>query len=445
MKAELSNPAVDARPVPVGAGVKERPGSYDEPVVGMPFEALFDATRIAVAATRDIHGDKTSPTQMFESNMAGAHLRRQKALHAEYRSELTAGRDRRLEQAQEASRRAPGSGHGSDTRQAPFGERGISADMAGNSWRVVSGRDGAVPGQVLDRPASDGALARVGDPGTSLAEERSSSTNEISPNARGSELNIQPVDAAQVLENVSAAGAGPSGVAKGGQAQTPAQQIAQILGAGRLGEAESARAAGPSPGTTDGRPSNSDSKSAKRPGPQRQGQANASAREGGVIKEGADATERSEFDRVVRSMRLRVGARRSSARFRLDPPELGRLRVDVRLDGDRVRISVRTQGSAARDIVSGRAARLTAALQQHGIAVEQFDVTFEPPADSAAESSDGDELNSETPAERGSTEPHMNSLPRAQGAPTDEAGPTSIWDLDLEIAAAGETRLDIRV
>lgn len=89
----------------------------------------------------------------------------------------------------------------------------------------------------------------------------------------------------------------------------------------------------------------------------------------------------SSFERLVRSIRLQVGERHSTARMQLDPPELGRMRVNVHFHGDAVELEVRTASEAAREVVAGRADELKLALEQQGVRVQRFDVLVESPVD----------------------------------------------------------------
>jgi hypothetical protein len=90
-----------------------------------------------------------------------------------------------------------------------------------------------------------------------------------------------------------------------------------------------------------------------------------------------------------------------------------------------------------------RAAQLTAALQQHGIHVERFDVTADGSGDT------GDRL----PGDGGSdvtTEGHEDDTPAglfrvADTVPSDETGVSNVWDVEPEAAAVAKTRLDIKV
>ncbi len=88
-------------------------------------------------------------------------------------------------------------------------------------------------------------------------------------------------------------------------------------------------------------------------------------------------SERTEFDRLVQSIRLQVGDRRSSARLRLSPPELGRIRVDVRVNGDTIRVGLQAETAEAGALLSGRADRLRAGLAKYGIRVEQLEIVVD--------------------------------------------------------------------
>jgi flagellar hook-length control protein FliK len=99
--------------------------------------------------------------------------------------------------------------------------------------------------------------------------------------------------------------------------------------------------------------------------------------EGSALKR-AEKPGESVFDQLVRALRLRTTARSSSATVRLEPPELGRMLVEVHMDRDALRIAVRTETDAAREIVQHRAAELNAALQRQGIWVQRFEVSVDP-------------------------------------------------------------------
>jgi hypothetical protein len=87
-------------------------------------------------------------------------------------------------------------------------------------------------------------------------------------------------------------------------------------------------------------------------------------------------TTSTSFEETVRSLRLQLGARQSSARLRLQPPELGHLRVDVKMLGDRVRIDVQAETNAARDLLTQRVDQLKSGLESYGIRLERLEVVL---------------------------------------------------------------------
>jgi hypothetical protein len=157
--------------------------------------------------------------------------------------------------------------------------------------------------------------------------------------------------------------------------QTPAQQVGQVLRAGLNSQTESARSvAGPDSRTESHNPGQSRTQSHQEGRfPAKSNETSSTTGSGRSDR----VTEPTPFYQLVRSIRLRTGDKISSARMQLDPPELGRMRVDVRVVGDRAEIQVRTETPEAAYRLHGRAIELKAALEQHGIRVDRFDVEVE--------------------------------------------------------------------
>jgi len=88
----------------------------------------------------------------------------------------------------------------------------------------------------------------------------------------------------------------------------------------------------------------------------------------------ADSAPSTTFERLMRAFRAQPG-RQSTARVLLDPPDLGRVHVQVSVAGDRVEIGVQTENEKARQLVSQRAAQLKSALEQQGMIVDRFDIS----------------------------------------------------------------------
>ncbi|MBN1489511.1 MAG: flagellar hook-length control protein FliK [Phycisphaerae bacterium] len=92
----------------------------------------------------------------------------------------------------------------------------------------------------------------------------------------------------------------------------------------------------------------------------------------------ADAARNME--RMVEVVRANVGLRNSSITLRLDPPELGQIRLEAQLRGQMLSIRVEAETLAAREMLQSRAGTLRTALEQHGITIERFEIEPRPPA-----------------------------------------------------------------
>jgi len=88
----------------------------------------------------------------------------------------------------------------------------------------------------------------------------------------------------------------------------------------------------------------------------------------------AETSPQENIDRIVRVLRAHVGDRESQVRIQLDPPELGRVRIDIRMRGDVLFLNVETDTAAGRELLSSRLTELREALQQQGIVVERANV-----------------------------------------------------------------------
>jgi flagellar hook-length control protein FliK len=154
---------------------------------------------------------------------------------------------------------------------------------------------------------------------------------------------------------------------------------------------------------------------------------------------------RAAFDRIVQSIRANIGQRESTARLQLNPPELGRVRIDVRLVQQRLQLEIRTQTEDARETLGGRLDGLRQALAQHGITVERIELASATgDADNTLPGTQGEsrEQNANDVAEQ--DEP--SSRPRATDDPDEgeEVAPPDIAEW-IATSAASEMRLDIRV
>ena len=88
----------------------------------------------------------------------------------------------------------------------------------------------------------------------------------------------------------------------------------------------------------------------------------------------APAAQQTTFDRLVRSIRTNQGRHESTARLQLEPPDLGRVRIDVRLVNQRMQLSIQTETRDARDVLGSRLETLRSALAAHGVVIEKVDL-----------------------------------------------------------------------
>ncbi len=345
-----------------------------EPVVGS-FDALLSATRVLVGA-----GPAGRPhalaSQMFEAQSDNAHQGRQETLKEAHRAEgLSGQRDERTDVASVRARRAARESRSDGTTSRSPATFAGSTDMRadGPGAKVSSGGGDSVPTlrELLGRGADGGNMADRGD---ARAVSRDGAGVQVSDALRAV---APPGHGADTDPAASRASTGASAVLSGTQVKPGAssntgvaQRIGQILGAGRGGEVESARAPTSPPAPQQSRQSPQQQRGVSEQAQQNRPGSGATAGR----SEEPDAVSRSAFDRLVRSVRLGTGRYSSTARMHLEPPELGRMLVNVRMVGDELQIEIRTETTEAKDLLLERVARLRTALERHGIHVGRFDV-----------------------------------------------------------------------
>lgn len=93
--------------------------------------------------------------------------------------------------------------------------------------------------------------------------------------------------------------------------------------------------------------------------------------------------------RVVQVLRAQTHSGGGEIRLRLEPPDLGSLRIDMRMHGDVLTLRVQATTDAARQIIESRAAELQHALAQHGISVDRISVEHRPTMGGGAQDAPG--------------------------------------------------------
>ncbi len=88
----------------------------------------------------------------------------------------------------------------------------------------------------------------------------------------------------------------------------------------------------------------------------------------------AERTDDANLERVLRVIRMQLARDRSSATIRLDPAELGQLRVKLELSGSHLALDVETERDAARRLLADQLETLRRGLEASGIVLRRVDV-----------------------------------------------------------------------
>ncbi len=90
-----------------------------------------------------------------------------------------------------------------------------------------------------------------------------------------------------------------------------------------------------------------------------------------------DISANEIIDRTINIIRTNVGLRNSRTTIQLEPPELGRMQINVRLTNNDLHISILTETNRARHILTARSDILRNALEQQGINLVRLEISQE--------------------------------------------------------------------
>lgn len=94
---------------------------------------------------------------------------------------------------------------------------------------------------------------------------------------------------------------------------------------------------------------------------------------------GISLSEARALNELADMVRANLGGRHSSMTLRLDPPDLGQLRVDLRMHDQALTVRFEAETVAGQEALRSRLGDLKAALEQHGIHVSHVDVDLRQP------------------------------------------------------------------
>lgn len=430
------------RPRPIRSGGGDEDSAAVAELAGV-FQNMLTASRSASRVEFLSANGKASPSQMFEAPATDAHGRGSAALredNASTRASVIAGD--RMDTTSVRARKASGNVYGetADSRRTGGAWRGSQGGADGERAAIkaeaISASHMSQRGHAMQTSPDGGGPVDRSEPAGRLTTGHHMFSSDSGAGAGSKATVSETTPVAASAPAVAGAAAVRAGVQQPGNA---AQQIAENLSAGRVGQVESARAVSSAPGAENTGPHTGQQASADKAAPDRPQRGEHAPRNA----RGSDVTRASKFDQLVRSIRLGPGGRQSSARLLLQPPELGRVQVDIRMEDDQLLVKVRTESAEARELLASRAAQLRAALASHGINVDRFEVTADLSSGVSAEppgqERPGSAASSGRDRPRGETGRSTNvvSSSDTEEIAEDEAVPAT--------TAVGNVRLDIRV
>ncbi|NLX13316.1 MAG: flagellar hook-length control protein FliK [Phycisphaerales bacterium] len=89
-------------------------------------------------------------------------------------------------------------------------------------------------------------------------------------------------------------------------------------------------------------------------------------------------------------LRGRAGLHNSNMTLRLDPPELGQVRIEVRMQQQELSLRIQADTEAGHDALHSKLGDLRDALERQGIQIKEMDVEWRPPASTPAAPRDAD-------------------------------------------------------
>ena len=344
-----------------------------------------------------------------------------------------------LESQEQAGRLAAENANRVSTARTHLGE-----PATGTETKAVAQHTNAAPPRA-EKPSPDALSDQA------VRQHKPAKMETLAPGAVQRDTAVSPGRPAEPSHPLTGAPAGPGGVdaVRSPVRSAPvARQIAEVL-AVRAGGGQSARAVSGTEQSGSARPvagTSNSSQTGNRPGKAVTAKAGARSAPG---RPSPESTQRSAFNRLVRSLRLNVGGQRSTARLHLRPPELGRIRIDARMDGPRLQVLVQTETTAARELLRSRAADLQAALEQHGVKVERFEfapIGLQDQQNHTAMFAGAGDPNARRSAwQRDEHQAADRGEPNRVPGDDQHAGPAEPEGTEAIYSAAAETRLDVRV
>jgi flagellar hook-length control protein FliK len=131
----------------------------------------------------------------------------------------------------------------------------------------------------------------------------------------------------------------------------------------------------------------------------------------GSTEKPVDLQSAESVRELARLVRSRIGPRQSSMTMTMSPAELGRLRIDVRMEDAALTVRFQAETAVGHEAIKGKLDELRGALEQQGIQIDRIEVEYLPPAPAVGSDRDGQGQQSDgrqwqMPAEYGGSAGH---------------------------------------
>lgn len=124
----------------------------------------------------------------------------------------------------------------------------------------------------------------------------------------------------------------------------------------------------------------------------------------GAESRGLGIREPGAVTELARLVRSNIGPRHATMVLNLDPPELGRLRIDVQMHRDQLTLRLQAESAQGHEALQSRLTQLRSALELHGVQVQQVDVELRPPgAPMHASNHQQEETDADRPGQQSET------------------------------------------
>lgn len=327
-------------------------------LAGIPGSATTEPGGLTPWPAVTVESGQQRASEVFDAPTTDPRGQRLETLRQDARQESLAHREAHRPSAREV--RLGGEASEPGTRG---GESGMPSREAGPEAATV--REGVRAAGESPPPGGTGAESRPATAAPGWERDKAASVKDsasANPSPGSSIGATAPAEKTSVVASVASSGSSLTA--------TPAQAVAEVLAQSVSGGAKSEGATAPT-GAAGASPIGSATEVSRSTGEARRSAGRSAESTAG----GGPNREATSFEKLVRAVRVEHGAKSSRATIELDPPELGRIRVEARMSGGALDLSIQTESSAARQILGERLGELRQALHQQGVATGEFDLS----------------------------------------------------------------------